>query len=133
MLKLQILAALLLIMRIVTVWYLGGVINIQNRLLSSRIVDGTAEITDPKVISFRKYLHYMTIALLVGNVPAIILDTAVMVGVTRTTPYLIIYAIANAITTLIAVLIIYSMYKLAGESEEVYDFEKSRLRSTDKE
>ena len=41
----------------------------------------------------------------------------------RTSPVLIVYAVSNAVTMLLAAILIYSIYKLAIHNEEVTDLE----------
>lgn len=115
----EIIAGTLLILRLVAVHYLFRVLKIQIRLLRRPI--------DPCIWDFRRKLHYMTVALLLGNVLPIILDSLVVLrgfGVlefVRTSPLLITYAISNALIGFIAATLIYRIYKLANEDDDIVD------------
>ena len=122
---LQILAAVLFTGRLVAVYFLIKILRVQITLLRLPI--------DPEVWDFRKKLHYMTIALLIGNIPSIILDVAVIAGVDRTFPYLIVYATFNMITMVIAAIMIENMYKLAGNTDEVNQLEREYVKVQNKE
>lgn len=117
---LQILAGLLLVGRLIAIVILWRVFRVQMNLLRLSI--------DPEVLDFRRKLHYMTIALLIGNFPSVILDAVVMAGVKRTLPYLIVYAVFNVITMIIAASMIDRMYRLAGNTKEVNDLEREYNR-----
>lgn len=119
--SIQILAGVLLIGRFIAAKYLFRTLKIQAGLLRLPI--------DPEVWDFRKKLHYMTIALLVGNIPSIVLDFVVILGVERTAPYLITYAIFNMSTMVIAAIMIDKMYRLATHADEVNELEKTHIRS----
>lgn len=121
---LQILATFLLIGRLVSVYYLRSVILTQIALLKLPI--------DPEVWDFRRKLHYMAVALLIGNFPSIILDIAVMAGVDRTTPYLVVYTVFNMVTMVIAAIMIENMYRLAANTKEVNQLETKHVKTKKK-
>lgn len=120
----QILAGILLIGRLIAVRYLFTTLKVQIALLRLPI--------EPEVWDFRKKLHYMTVALLIGNFPPIVLDLAVLWGVERTAPYLVVYTLSNMITMVIAAIMIDKMYRLANQADLVNELEKEHMRSTSK-
>lgn len=136
-----IIASILLLIRIVASVFLWKVLKIQVDLLRRPIKVDEAMYNEQDIVdvwNFRKFLHYTTIALFVGNFIPIILDALVVLqwfGVFdgfRTRPVLIIYAISNAVTMLLAAILINSIYKLAVETKEVTDLEIEHLRNKHK-
>lgn len=112
MTSLALIAGTLLIIRLIAVYKLSNVLKVQIRLLKKPI--------DAEVWEFRRSLHYMTIALMVGNILPIILDSLViadeldLISHYRGSAFLTAYAISNALTMLIAVIMISRMYGLAN-------------------
>lgn len=122
-----IIAAILLTIRVIAVRKLYKVLKTQIELLRRPI--------DPEVWEFRRSLHYMTLALLVGNILPIVLDFLVVldelgwIAHYRTIFVITAYAISNAVMMLIAVTMIKRMYDLANQADEVDRLEKAHVRS----
>ncbi len=119
---LKIIAGVFLIGRIAAIILYSDVIKIQIKLLRRPI--------DPDVWDFRQRLHYMTLTLLLSCIPSVILDIAVIAGVERTAPYLVVYAAFNVISVLVAAVMIKEMYKLVINSNEVDNLEKAHVGRT---
>jgi len=135
----EITAFTLLLLRVAASIFLWKVLKIQIDLLRKPIkldeeIYNEQDIID--VWNFRRRLHYIPIALFVGNFVPIVLDSLVVIrwfGIldsVRTTPVLIVYAISNAVTMLLAAILINSIYKLAIETKEVTDLEIEHLRKS---
>lgn len=133
----EIIAFTLLILRITASYFLFKVLKIQVDLLRRPIKVDEASYNEQDIIevwNFRRRLHFITIALFVGNFVPITLDALVVLqwlGVFegfRTTPVLIVYAISNAVTMLLAAILINSIYRLAIQTKEVTDLELEHLR-----
>lgn len=122
----EMLAATLLILRLIGVAYLVRVLKIQIKLLRKPI-------DDPEIWDFRRTLHYITVALTVGNLVPIILDSLVVLqGIgkldyVRTRPVLLVYAGTNAVIALLAAIMIHKLYRLAADTKIVTDLERSYL------
>lgn len=134
-------AAFLLVERLIASLFLLGTLVIQRGLLKAPLnLDPKSYSEDDiaKVMTFRRTLHYIAIALFVGNFLPIVLDTLVVLqafGIgehVRTTNVLIAYAVSNATTMLLASYMINKMYKLATQTKEVTDLEIRHLRNKDK-
>lgn len=132
-------AVIFLGLRIAATTFLWKVLKVQIDLLR-RPIKLDPEMYDEQDIkdvwNFRKTLHYITIALYVGNFIPIVLDSFVIlqsVGLLdgyRTTPVLVVYAASNAITMLLATILIFNIYRLATQTKEVTDLEIEHLRRT---
>lgn len=126
----EIVAATLLVLRIVGVVYLIRVFRIQVGLLRKPISE--------EVWDFRRKLHYITIALLLGNLIPIFLDALVVlqaIGIgqhIRTTPVLLIYASSNAITAFLFALLLSKIYAMANQPI-VEQLEETHVKELSKE
>lgn len=124
MMEIKLLAATLLIGRLVALWYLYKVVKIQLNLLKLP--------TDPDVWDFRKTLHYLTVAFALGNVVPIIIDLVTIIGPERPFWLGVTYAISNTTTALIGAILIHKLYRLAGNTKIVTDLERDYLKTKNK-
>lgn len=133
----EVVAFILLVLRIAGSVFLFQVLKKQIELLRRPIKADPSQYNEDDVMNvwnFRRNLHYITIALFVGNFIPIVLDSLVVLqGLgflenVRTSPVIIVYAVSNAVTMLLAAILINSIYKLAIHTEEVTDLEMEHLR-----
>lgn len=108
-----ILAFVLLILRFMASYLLIKVVKTQRSLMKRPI--------DQEITAFRKDLHSLTIALALSNIPAIIMDAffvlkglgfTLFTGVTNTS-MLVFYTTANALSALLAAVLISRIYRNA--------------------
>lgn len=105
-----ILAIALLITRVAATYLLVKVVQYQRELMKQPI--------DEEITGFRRDLHYLTVALLLSNIPAIILDIffifdglGVVWFIASSTFMLAMYAVGNAVSALLASVFAYRIYK----------------------
>lgn len=113
------LAFILLILRLVATYLLVGVIKSQRELMKRPI--------DEEIKGFRRDLHWLTIALMLSNIPAIILDVFFIfkgVGwawtVASNEPILIFYTISNAVSAMLAAVLISKIYRDALRVDQTH-------------
>lgn len=70
----------------------------------------------------------MTIVVMAGNIVPIAIDLATLFGPSRPFWLGVLYAVSNVVTALFAALLIYKMYRLAGQTKEVNDLERKYVQ-----
>lgn len=125
----QILAALLLLGRLFVVWIMGKVIRKQRKLLSMPLQDEMYIENLAQVKAFRNTLHYLALGIFFSNLMPLVLDVAVVLGVDRTMPFLVAYAVSNCLYAVTAAIMIYKMYQLAEQTQEVTELESAYVKS----
>lgn len=117
MIELEYIAAILLTIRIMTLYFIFKVLRTQRELMTRPI--------DAEITGYRKKLYYLTLGLLGSNVIPIIFDTFIIFKESglvwadvSSTPVLILYAISNALATLLAAYLIAKIYSDALQVDE---------------
>lgn len=114
------LALILLTARLFAVYLLLKVIAVQDKLMKKPI--------DSEIMGFRRDLHHLSVALMLSNVPAIILDiffvlkeTGIVWFVSSSTPILVFYTISNALTAVLASVLISRIYRNALKADQSHE------------
>ena len=124
----QVISALLLVGRIACSVYLAKVIKVQNMLKRYPVLDDKGHV-DHDVMGFRRNLNRMTLVILLGQIIPIILD-AVNTLSGHTPAWLIyIYAVSNTITAVTSAVLIWKLYQMAFNTQEVARLEKAHIRA----
>lgn len=127
MIKVQILALILLIARLVSVCYLNKTLRTQKRLLRLRIDNDD----DGEIKRFRLILHRMTLVVFYGQIIPIALDIQAVLFPDRRVFWLgVLYAISNAFTALTAAVLIWRIYQLAEHPAKVTELEREHVKKT---
>lgn len=115
----EILALILLLIRLVSIWVLVKVIRIQQDLMARPI--------DEEITTFRKHLYWLTLGLAGSNIIPIILDVFLILkgmGVIWTTasslPLLVVYTCSNAFAGLLAAFLVFRIYRNAIRVDETH-------------
>lgn len=112
-------AAILLLGRLVSVFFMAFVVKRQRALLKLPI--------DPSLAPFRRTLNRLSIAVLIGNVIPIILDASTILSANalerEDTPSTIgvMYAFSNCITSALSAYLIWKLYKQAEKTVLIVD------------
>lgn len=111
-------AFILLIIRIISVYYLYGVIKKQLDLMKRPI--------DPEITGYRKSLLWLTVGLAGSNIIPIVFDVTVflrelgILSILTLQPILIAYTASNALAALLAVFILARIYRDAVLVDETH-------------
>lgn len=112
MISIQIIAAILLIIRIFSIVFMSSVIRKQFRLFKLPIRE--------EVRMFRVVLFILAIVILIGNAIPVIVDTVTLLTDVPRSPFLshlsVTYALSNAITSLSSSLLIWFLYRISEDS-----------------
>lgn len=119
MIELEYIAALLLLVRIVCVYFIMKVLKTQRELMKRPI--------DAEITGYRRTLFYLTLGLLGSNIVPIIFDTFIIFkesGIAwsdlSSTPFLIVYTVSNAFAALLAAFLISKIYSQAVAVDETH-------------
>lgn len=119
MIELEIVAGILLILRIAAVHFIVKVLRTQRELMKRPI--------DAEISSYRKTLHLLTLGLLGSNIIPILFDTFIILkesGIAFTemssTPFIVLYALSNAGASLLAGYLVAKIYSQAVLVDETH-------------
>lgn len=114
MISIHIIAVFLLLIRLVSIFYISRVIKRQYELFKLPVPED--------IQSFRKILFMISLAILLGNLIPVIVDAVTLVSDVPRSPFLswlsVTYAISNATTSLLSSLLIWFLYKIAEDSHK---------------
>jgi hypothetical protein len=119
----EVIAGVLLIIRLIGSAYLVKVIKVQLKLLRVPAVDERGNV-DEGTMKFRQTLTRMTFVILLGQVIPILIDILAMVNGSVPAWLGIVYAISNAFTALTAAVLIWRLYEMATETKAANDEQK---------
>lgn len=123
MLSIKVLAIMLLIGHIGSMFFISFVIKRQLGLFKIPTIE--------KLRHFRRILFYLSMGILVGNLIPITIDgLTLFVSTGRPThvrPVSIAYAMSNAVIELLSAFLVWKLYQLASDTQDVTDFEASQL------
>jgi hypothetical protein len=115
MIPIQIIAAILLLARLASDFYMARVLRKQWKLLKLPI--------EPEIKRFRKVLFILSIVIFVGNFIPIIIDSITLLygnpgRPAAVRPISLMYAVSNASVAFFSAYLIHLLYKLADNPEE---------------
>lgn len=125
----ELLAFILLVLRLIATHFLIRVLKAQWELMKRPLASHARTLVDEQdIISYRKQLFYLTLALAGSNLLPIIFDLFIMtkgIGIiwftVTTTEFLIVYTISNALAALLAAVLIYRIYRNALEVDQHHE------------
>lgn len=124
----ELLAFILLILRFIAVHFLIRVLKVQWELMKRPLVSHARSLVDEQdIISYRKQLFYLTLALTGSNLLPIIFDLFILTdeaGFTwftvSATGFFMAYTIANALSALLAAILVFRIYRNALEVDQTH-------------
>lgn len=127
--SIRLLAFILLLARLGSMTFIVLVLLKQWRLLQTPI--------EPYIQRFRKVLFALSVAILLGNLVPIFIDTLTLFVETQRPASVkgisIAYAFSNAITSFISSYLIWTLYRLASETADVEKLETRHVKDTKKQ
>lgn len=127
MISIQIIAFILLIARLISVFFIVKVLITQARQFGREIdfslVPNLSKFQQKNIYRIRRVLFALAVIILIGNFIPIVIDYITLItdnSLGRTAnvkPISIAYAFSNAITAMLSAIMIWTLYKLAGISD----------------
>ena len=123
MVSIQVIAIFLLIARLISVIFIAVVLRLQWRLFKSSIdfslVPNLSNFEKKRVYLARKVLFALALAVFLGNMVPIVIDTITIFNdnLGRPTALQIIsvaYAASNALTAMLSAILVWALYRIAG-------------------
>lgn len=123
MISIQIIATILLLARLISVFFILRVLLLQFRLFGTKIdftlVPNLTKMQRRHVYLMRRILFGLSVVILLGNIVPIIIDTITITANTlgrpaELRPISVMYAFSNAITAMVSAIMIWVLYQVAG-------------------
>lgn len=123
MISIQIIAVFLLIARLISVAFIAVVLRLQWRLFKSDIdfslVPNLSSFEKKRVYLARKVLFALAVAVFLGNMVPIIIDTITIFNDDLGRPdslqaISVAYAASNALTAMFSAILVWALYRIAG-------------------
>ena len=124
----ELLAFILLILRLIAIHFLIRVLKAQWELMKRPLASYARRLVDEQdIIAYRKQLFHLTLALTGSNLLPTVFDLFILtdgVGFTwltvSTTEFLIAYTIANALAALLAAILVFRIYRNALKVDQTH-------------